>query len=496
MFQFSFLEIILYLVVILALLILKPLFQILLMKIKYGKKMYMIYFPLLGRGRQFQNQIQKYNDLYHFEKMIPQENPEVEMIVSNSFMGLTHVFLKPDHIKFILQNQDLYKKATKVFLFGDKMFYKGLVFQEGDEWKLARNVLSKSFEFDQLRARIPLIKRLCEEKFQSVQENEPINIINISGNIVGEVITQSFFSQSFKDLNGKTFLSELVNVLVSIISQYREAPYRCISRAFIFGESDYPDWTLSSVEKQLLARLQNIKEILRVSIKERQQMQNKPADFLTAYINTIQQNPNLTEEHAIQQYIMLIFAGIDTTSHLFGACCYALSIHPEWQKKLREEIQKQYGTYEQLNNENINISSFITNFINECMRMYTPVPYFVEREVKQDHKVGEYFLKKNSQVQLCILPNNYDVKNFSDPFKFNPDRWNKQIIDPFIFLPFSTGKRNCIGQHMALMEVKCLLIYLLMNFEVSLSGEKQVWSMKFVYTIQDDKFIQLKRIAK
>jgi len=27
---------------------------------------------------------------------------------------------------------------------------------------------------------------------------------------------------------------------------------------------------------------------------------------------------------------MLIFAGIDTTSNLFGACCYALSIHPEW----------------------------------------------------------------------------------------------------------------------------------------------------------------------
>lgn len=37
-------------------------------------------------------------------------------------------------------------------------------------------------------------------------------------------------------------------------------------------------------------------------------MQNKPADFLTAYINTIcinriynlEQNPKLTEEHAIQ----------------------------------------------------------------------------------------------------------------------------------------------------------------------------------------------------
>ncbi|CAK78449.1 unnamed protein product (macronuclear) [Paramecium tetraurelia] len=193
---------------------------------------------------------------------------------------------------------------------------------------------------------------------------------------------------------------------------------------------------------------------------------------------------------------MLIFAGIDTTSNLFGACCYALSIHPEWQIKLREEVQKQYSTYEQLNSDNINVSNQITNFINECMRMYTPVPYFIEREVKQDHKVGDYFLKKNSEVSLCLFPNNYDSKNYKDPFTFNPDRWNQQGIDPFVFLPFSIGKRNCIGQHMALMELKCLLVYLLMNFEVNSVGEKQVWTFKFVYTIQNEKFIKLKRIGK
>ncbi|CAD8112071.1 unnamed protein product [Paramecium sonneborni] len=496
MFQFSFLEILLYLVFILALLICKPLVQMLLMKMKYGKKMYMIYYPFFGRGIHYKNQIKRYNDIMHFEKMISQENPEVEIIVNNSFMGLTQIFIKPDHIKQILQNQDLYRKARKVFLFGEKMFYKGLVFQEGEDWKLARNVLSKSFEFEQLRARIPLIKKLCEEKFQQVQEKEAIDIINISGNIVGEVITQSFFSQSFKNINGQTFLSELVNVLISIISQYRVAPYRCSTRALIFGEQEFPNWTLSKVEIQLLARLQNIKDILKISIQERQKMQNKPADFLTAYIDTIQQNPKLTEEHAIQQYILLIFAGIDTTSNLFGACCYALSVHPEWQIKLREEIKKQYQTYEQLNSENINMSNLITNFINECMRMYTPVPYLIEREVIKDHKVGDYFLKKNSQVQLCVLANNYDVNKFPNPFNFNPNRWNTQNIDPFLFIPFSTGKRNCIGQHMALMEIKCLLIYLLMNFEVNLEGENHVWTQKFVYTIQNEKFISLKRLAK
>ncbi|CAK78450.1 unnamed protein product (macronuclear) [Paramecium tetraurelia] len=286
MFQFTILEIILYLVLLLVLLILKPLFLMLIMKIKYGKKMHLMYFPLLGRIIEFSRGIKKHNDLLHFEKMIPQQHPGVEIVVSNTFLGLTHVFFKTEHIKFILNNQDLYKKTSKV-LFGEKMLYKGLAFQDGEDWRLARNVLAKSFEFEQLRARIPLIKRLCEEKFSKVPEDEPIDIINISGNIVGEVITQSFFSQSFKDLNGKTFLSELVDVMVGIISQYREAPIRSMSRTFIFGTKDYPNWTISKVEQRLLARLQKVKDILSDSIKERQSMENKPADFLTAYINTI-----------------------------------------------------------------------------------------------------------------------------------------------------------------------------------------------------------------
>jgi cytochrome P450 len=43
---------------------------------------------------------------------------------------------------------------------------------------------------------------------------------------------------------------------------------------------------------------------------------------------------------------------------------------------------------------------------------------------------------------------------FKDPEKFDPNRWldiNILTKNPFIFIPFSSGPRNCIGQHMALI---------------------------------------------
>ncbi|CAD8107699.1 unnamed protein product [Paramecium primaurelia] len=69
---------------------------------------------------------------------------------------------------------------------------------------------------------------------------------------------------------------------------------------------------------------------------------------------------------------------------------------------------KTFQNYQQLNSENINISSQITNFINKCMRIYIPVPNLVEREVKQDHKVEDYF-GKNSEIQISLIQNNQDI---------------------------------------------------------------------------------------
>lgn len=81
MFNISILSIFLYLLIGLVLLVLKPLFKMILLKIKYGKKLYMMYFPLLGRIIEFNRGTKKFNDLLHFEKTIPKDHPEIEVLI-------------------------------------------------------------------------------------------------------------------------------------------------------------------------------------------------------------------------------------------------------------------------------------------------------------------------------------------------------------------------------------------------------------------------------
>lgn len=57
-------------------------------------------------------------------------------------------------------------------------------------------------------------------------------------------------------------------------------------------------------------------------------------------------------------------------------------------------------------------------------------------------------IPKNTVTLIHILEINRDPKYYSDPEKFDPDRFLPENVaqrNPFAFIPFSAGSRNCIG---------------------------------------------------
>ena len=76
---------------------------------------------------------------------------------------------------------------------------------------------------------------------------------------------------------------------------------------------------------------------------------------------------------------------------------------------------------------------------------------------------------KGTTANILTYMIHRDEKYYPEPEKFDPDRFlqeNSKDRHPYAFIPFSAGRRNCIGQRFALMEEKVMLAAILRKFEI------------------------------
>lgn len=67
-------------------------------------------------------------------------------------------------------------------------------------------------------------------------------------------------------------------------------------------------------------------------------------------------------------------------------------------------------------------------------------------------------------------PSNPRADIWPEPLSYQPDRF-LEPPRPFTFLPFIDGPRNCLGQHLALLEAKVVLATLCQRFRFEAAGD-------------------------
>lgn len=114
--------------------------------------------------------------------------------------------------------------------------------------------------------------------------------------------------------------------------------------------------------------------------------------------------------------------------------------------------------------------------IKESMRLWPVAGSGSARTLLQDIEYKDYVLPKGSVVQTVFYAI-FRQQWIDRPNEFLPDRWaesNPQVNDlKDMLMPFSLGKRNCIGQNMASMQLKLLAANFLRYYEFELMEEVQ-----------------------
>ncbi|WP_100261406.1 cytochrome P450 [Qipengyuania seohaensis] len=183
---------------------------------------------------------------------------------------------------------------------------------------------------------------------------------------------------------------------------------------------------------------------------------NPTDDVASAIANATVDGEPLNDRDMMGYYIIVAAAGHDTTSASTAGAMLALAQDPEQWAKVKAD------------------RSLLPGIVEEAIRWTSPVQHFM-RTAAEDTELGSQQIAKGDWLMINYVAANHDPAQFENPRKFDASR------SPNRHLAFGAGAHQCLGLHLARLEMRILFETLLDRIEsVELAGEPKRAKSTFV----------------
>ncbi|KAL3523618.1 hypothetical protein ACH5RR_016452 [Cinchona calisaya] len=183
--------------------------------------------------------------------------------------------------------------------------------------------------------------------------------------------------------------------------------------------------------------------------------------------------------------------GTDTTGTAIEWAIARMIENPEIQTRLYEEIRCVVGD-RKVDEKDTEEMPYLNAVVKELLRKHPPTYFVLTHAVTEPAKLGGYDIPKGTNVEFFSSGIAEDPKIWSDPLKFDPDRFLSGREDADItgvtgvkMLPFGVGRRICPGLGMATVHVHLMLARMVQEFEWSAypKNSKVDFSEKLEFTV-------------
>ncbi|XP_004416938.1 PREDICTED: cytochrome P450 2C21 isoform X3 [Odobenus rosmarus divergens] len=194
-------------------------------------------------------------------------------------------------------------------------------------------------------------------------------------------------------------------------------------------------------------------------------------NFLISSSSWIQEKHNKQTEFTMDNLIITIWdmfgAGTETVSTTLRYGLLMLLKYPEVTAKVQEEIHRVVGRHRSPCMQDRSCMPYTDAVVHEIQRYINLIPNSVPHAVTRDIKFREYLIPKGTTILTSLTSVLHDDKEFPNPDCFDPGHFldeSGNFKKSDYFMPFSAGKRACIGERLACMELFLLLTNILQHF--------------------------------
>ncbi|XP_004694193.1 PREDICTED: cytochrome P450 2B11-like [Condylura cristata] len=372
----------------------------------------------------------------------------------------------------LVDNADCFSGRGKIAMIEPIFQDYGVVFSNGERWKVLRRFsLATMKDFGMGKRNVE--ERIQEEAQCLVKELHKtkgalLDPIFYFHSITANIICSIVFGKRF-DYEDPEFL-RLLDLFYRSFALISSLPGQLFE---LF--SDFLKY-FPGTHRTVYNHLQEINAFICRSVEKHRETldPSDPRDFIDTYLLRMEKeksNPKseFHQKNLIITLLSLFFAGTETTSTTLRYGFLLMLKYPHVRERVQKEIDQVIGSNRSPNLNDRAKMPYTDAVIHEVQRFGDLLPIGVPHIVTQDTHFRGYIIPKGTEVFPILNSALNDPRYFEKPEVFNPDHFldaNGELKKTDAFMPFSIGKRVCLGEGIARTELFLFFTTILQNFTV------------------------------
>lgn len=172
---------------------------------------------------------------------------------------------------------------------------------------------------------------------------------------------------------------------------------------------------------------------------------------------------------------VIVGAGAETSAGTLTAVTSLLIDNPDQLEKLKSEVRSAFEDESQITADAVSHLPYLVACIDEALRLFPQTGSPSLRFTDKDTTIAGVPVPKNTVVGIWPWAIYRAPTLWRDPELFRPERFTgdpKYANDAReAFKPFFTGSRDCIGQNLALIEMRLILAHMIFNFDIKRTND-------------------------
>ncbi|MBD6616023.1 cytochrome P450 [Komarekiella sp. 'clone 1'] len=332
-----------------------------------------------------------------------------------------------------------------------------IIMLEGDRHRRRRKLVMPSFHGDRMRGYGELICNITEKVFNQLPTDKPFSARSATQDISLQVILQTVFGVH----EGEQ--SQQLKQGLALMADLFRSPFTSSFLFFPFLQKDLGAW---SPWGKFLRDRQKLDKMLYAVIAERRRNNDaNRIDILSLLMSAHDEAGNsMTDQELRDELMTLLFAGYETTATAMAWSLYWVHQQPEVREKLLQELDTLGDSPDPMS---IFRLPYLTAVCNETLRIHPVAMLTFPRIVQEPVELLGHSLEPGKIVVGCVYLTHQREDLYPEPKQFKPERFLERQFSPYEFIPFGGGVRRCLGEALAVFEMKLVLATILSRYQLA-----------------------------